>query len=98
MGTVQQSSPSPCTGGGHLTVRFSRELFLRVPGMAPGGKPKCALAICGQGDAVSLGPEAQDRHAFGPDSFLRVEHARLPKSSPRVSLAARLLSLPTGSG
>ena len=25
--------------------------------------------------AVSLGPEAQDRHAFCPDSFLRVEHA-----------------------
>ena len=28
-----------------------------------------------QGAAVSLGPEAQDRHAFYPDSFLRVEHA-----------------------
>ena len=29
----------------------------------------------GQSAAVSLGPEAQDRHAFCPDSFLRVEHA-----------------------
>ena len=32
----------------------------------------------GQGAAVSLGPEAQDRHAFCPDSFLRVEHAPCP--------------------
>ena len=32
----------------------------------------------GQGAAVSLGPEAQVRHAFCPDSFLRVEHAPCP--------------------
>ena len=32
----------------------------------------------GQGAAVPLGPEAQDRHAFCSDSFLRVEHAPCP--------------------
>ena len=47
----------------------------------------------GQGAAVSLSPKAQDRHAFCPDSFLRVEPFPLPSSSPRVSLAARLPSL-----
>ena len=32
----------------------------------------------GQGAAVSLGPEVQDRHAFGPDPLLSVEHAPCP--------------------
>ena len=61
-----------------MTDRFSMGLFLRVPGMASGGKPKCALGTGGLGDAVPLVPEAQDRPAFCPDSFLRVEHAPLP--------------------
>ena len=61
----------------HLTARFSMGLFLRVPGMAHGGKPKTALRTSGQGDAVPLGPEARNRPAFCPDSFLRVEHAPL---------------------
>ncbi|KAF2369259.1 hypothetical protein BSL88_16710 [Acinetobacter baylyi] len=64
-------------GRRHRTARSSRELFLRVPAMAPGGKPKSALGTGGQGDAVPLGPETQDRPAFCPDSFLRVEDARL---------------------
>ena len=76
-------------GRWHLTARFSRELFLRVPGMAPGSMPKSALRAVVRGDAVPLLPEAQDRPAFCPDSFLRVEHATLPSSSPLVSLAAR---------
>ena len=31
---------------------------------------------------MSLGPEAQDRHAFCPDSFLRVERSPCPTHSP----------------
>ena len=65
-------------GRWHLTARFSRELFLRVQGMVPGSKPKSALRTVVQGDAVPLGPDAKDRPAFFPDSFLRVEHASLP--------------------
>ena len=90
MGTVGSvSTPSlahslpptslPHLGGRrHLTARFSIGLFLRVTGMAPGGKPKAALGTGGQEDAVPFGPEAQDRPAFCPDSFLRVEHKPLP--------------------
>ena len=65
-------------GRRHRTARFSVGLFLAVPGMAPGGKPTSALGTGGQGDAVPLGPEAQNTSAFCPDSFLRVEHAPLP--------------------
>ena len=65
-------------GRWHLTARFSMILFLRVPGIAPGGKPKSALGTGGQGDDLPLGPEAQDRPAFSSDSFLRVVHAPLP--------------------
>ena len=56
---------------------FLLELFLRVQGRAPGGKPTSALWTGGQGAAVLLGPEAQNRPAFCLDSF-RVEHALLP--------------------
>ena len=46
--------------------------------MALGGKPKYALRTGGQEDAVPFGPEVQDRPAFCPDSFLRVEHTPVP--------------------
>ena len=86
-GSVSTLSPAqplppsslPHLGGRrHLTARFSMGLFLRVPGISPGGKPRSAFGTGGPGDAVFLGPEAQDRRAFCPDSFLRVVHEPLP--------------------
>ena len=65
LGTVSTPSPAhtlpptmpPHLGGRrHLTARFSMGLFRRVPGMAPGGKPKSALGTGGPGDALPLGP------------------------------------------
>ena len=41
-----------------------------------------------QGVAVSLGPEVQDRHAFCPDSFLRVERSPCP-THPLLSLSSQ---------
>ena len=53
-----------------------------------------------QGAAIALGPEAQDRHAFCPDSFLRVEHASCrnhpllsPSSQSSVSLYCERVTL-----
>ena len=51
----------------HQTAGSFRELFLRVQGRAPGGNATSALWTGGQGAAVPLGPEAQDRPAFCPE-------------------------------
>ena len=56
---------------------FLQEVILRGQGREFGGKPTSALWTGGQGDAVPLGPEAQERPSFS-DSFLRLEHAPLP--------------------
>ena len=76
---TEQTQSQPCS-----SLRFSMGLFLRVSFIAPGGKPKSALGTGGQGDAVPLGPEAQDRPAFCPVSFLRVELTPSP-SRPLMS-------------
>ena len=60
-----------------MTASSFRELFLRVQGRRLVASP-CLHQRQVAKAAVSLGPEAQDRHAFCPDSFLRVEPFPLP--------------------
>ena len=61
-----------------LSVNSFRELFLRVQGRRLVAS-HVSTGTGGQGSAVSLDAETQDRDAFCPESFLRVEHTPLPR-------------------
>ena len=97
-GTPPQPTTLPHLGGRrHLTARFSMGLFLRVPGMAPGGKPVCPLDRWPR-RCCPLGTRGTGQASLLP-RLLPQRGARTPSlSSPHVDLADRLPSLRTGSG